>query len=788
MSASKYPEGPTLGAAIRVALSLGAVLTAPLVLAESAAPGSPQAAAGTYDLPEIVVTAQKRAESLQEVPISITPLPAEALEKARLDSPADLTSMVPNLQMQNTVGDETPIYALRGVSMSDFSLNQASPVATYYDEVYKGNFALFGVSMFDLERIEVLRGPQGTLYGKNTTGGAINFIARKPGFETDGYLTVGYGNYNRIEAAGAFQTALSETFAARVAFTYTKADGWFENLYQNGPDMNAKDEYGARLTLLYKPGDDLEFVLRAATSLQQMTNYGIYADPYEELGCIGAGVYTAFHELYPASNPNVDDCRTGMGTRQITSEFTPDRKNRTNSVSLTVNWKLSDAFTLTSVSSWDEGKLRIPEDSDGSYLAVLQSDYDDKVDQIAQDLRLDGTIGDFKFIVGGYYNREKVYNSTTLRLFTDIDVNGDGVFDNVDCQVGIDLGLLGCQVRNAFDQTKESIAAYTDMSYAVSPKVTLRGGIRYTRDDGKQYNMTSNIFGTDEVFLGNLIPGPPPVTNLGASCTASGETTAQCEFSENKVTGKLGLDYTTDGGQLLYVSASRGYRAGAFNAQAFFQPGDLSVAKPETVDAIEAGFKTRLADNRVTFNGAVFHYTYKNQQILNTDPETFAQTLVNLPESRIQGAEFELTARPVPSLTLTAGLGLLDTEVKGGTVSGVSVDGTRLASAPSVSFAGAIDWRAFANDSYTTTLHLDGTYSTRQYFDPWNKLSQDSYGLLNARVDFRFAEDRWGVALWGKNLADKFYFTNRIDLPSFGYLYEHIGNPRTYGITLDYRF
>jgi iron complex outermembrane receptor protein len=136
--------------------------------------------------------------------------------------------------------------------MSDFSLNQASPVATYFDEVYKGNFALLGVSLFDLERIEVLRGPQGTLYGKNTTGGAINIVARKPGFDTEAYVSAGYGNYNRVEFEGAAQKGISDTLAARIAFTYTRADGWFKNLLPGRPDMNAKRDYGVRASVLFK--------------------------------------------------------------------------------------------------------------------------------------------------------------------------------------------------------------------------------------------------------------------------------------------------------------------------------------------------------------------------------------------------------------------------------------------------------------------------------------------------------------------------------------------------------
>ena len=210
-----------------------------------------------------MVTAQKRAESLQTVPVSITALTRAQLDQVKIDTPSDLVAQIPNLQVNGIVGEGSPMFSLRGISMFDYSLSQSSPVATYIDEVYKGNFVLFGVEMYDLERVEVLRGPQGTLYGKNTTGGAINFITRKPGFDTDGYVKIGVGNYNRKEAEGALQGALiADKLAARVAFTYTKADGWFHNVLAGHPDLEGVDQYGVRASFLLKATDDVTATLR----------------------------------------------------------------------------------------------------------------------------------------------------------------------------------------------------------------------------------------------------------------------------------------------------------------------------------------------------------------------------------------------------------------------------------------------------------------------------------------------------------------------------------------------
>jgi len=337
------------------ALALAISLTAAPVMAQgqTTAPG------------EIVVTATKRAENLQAVPVSVSAIGGEALAKSRTISVDALVSKVANLQLSGVVGDNTPIFSLRGVSMSDYSLNQASPVATYYDEVYKGNFALLGVAMYDLDRVEVLRGPQGTLYGKNTTGGAVNIIAKDAKLgETSGYANIGYGNYNRVDASAAVNVPLSDSLALRVAGTYSHADGWFKNTVPGVGDLNATNEYGLRGTLHFEPNAKLKMVLRASTSFQNPNNYGIYAQDANGNRLGATSDYT------------------------IASDVTQKRRARTFSLSLNTSYQLSDQFTLVSVSSYDYGSLNFLEDSDGIAAKYLEVEYGDKARQFAQDLRL----------------------------------------------------------------------------------------------------------------------------------------------------------------------------------------------------------------------------------------------------------------------------------------------------------------------------------------------------------------------------------------------------------------
>ena len=426
-------------------LAIAAMLAAAPAHAQSAE----ETTADASGTPDIVVTATKRSESLQKVPLSVSAIGGDDLAKARVSSVDSLVTKVANLQLTSIVGDNTPIFALRGVSMSDYSLNQSSPVATYYDEVYKGNFAFLGVAMYDLERVEVLKGPQGTLYGKNTTGGAVNLITRTAKIgETSGYFNAGYGNYNRVDLNGAVNLPLGDKAALRVAGTFAHADGWFKNIVPGQPDLAETREWGVRGSLVVEPADGVKFTLRASHSFQNPHNYGIFAQP-------------------EAVN------RAGLGKWEIASNETTRRRARTTSVAFTANVDVSDTLAVTSITSYDKGSLHFIEDTDGQSIQLLEIPYDDEAKQFAQDLRLtSNTDGPFDFILGAYYSHEQVFNSSNFKIANDFDYNGDLVVDAQDC---IDSGIYACQFKNQFDQTKDSFAIYSDLKYSLSDNLTLRG-------------------------------------------------------------------------------------------------------------------------------------------------------------------------------------------------------------------------------------------------------------------------------------------------------------------------
>ncbi len=739
-------------------------------------------AASAQQLEEIIVTATRRESDLQSTPLSIQAFSAEKLELAGLERGQDLGIMVPNL-VANPPGG--------GVGAPTFYVRGLPGVGIYIDGVWQSSYGFLESNFAEVERVEVLRGPQGTLYGKNTTGGAINFVTKKPDFRNEGFLTLGAGDYNRRTAEGAIGGALvDDRLAGRLAFSYTSADGWFENGFPGGPDLEAIDEYAVRVGLRYQPSDTLDVYLRLATSEQNSANYGIYARP--GAAGVGGGLYALFNSFDPTLNPNTDYFRTGLGRYDIESNYTPDREASSHSAALTIDWQASDHFTVTSITSWDEGDLFVPEDTDGSPLQTLEIDYHNDARQIGEDLRLTSSLdGRFNFIAGAYVGKDTVEGSTEMRFFNDLDVNFDGARDALDCIASLDtlatpdpaddLFPVGCRAGNTFEQERKNWALYTDVTFDLTDRTTLGGGVRYTRDQGSMDPFTAQIRGSNGTVLANTIPGDP----------ADLDAQTRREFDDSEVTGRLGVEHTLDSGPLLYVNLSRGYRSSAFNSQAFFDPSELTVVEPETLDAVEVGAKTEWFDRSLTLNVSAFHYNYENQQILDVDPATALQFTRNIDKSSIDGAEIELISRPVDSLTLHAGLAWLDAKIDKATLRGTDISGNTLPLAPEFSANAAADWELALGSTLVLGLHADASYSDGQFFEPFNtaRLKQGSYCVANARIALHSSDERWELAAWGKNLTDEFYVTSAIDLiDSFGYDYFHVGAPRTFGVDATLRF
>jgi iron complex outermembrane receptor protein len=741
-------------------------------------------------LAAITVTAQRRSESLLDIPVSVSVLGADALKELNLDAMGELASQVPSLQVQTPTSANAPIFSLRGVSQFDYTPSQSSPIAVYTDEVYRGGAAFFSKQLYDLDRIEVLSGPQGTLYGKNATGGAINFISVKPGFDTEGYVTAGAGNYGRTETAGAFQTGLTDQIAIRFAFATDHSDGWQKNILPGGEDLGGTRDYGARLSLLYKPNDDLNVLLRVSNSQTGPGTTPTVANNITSAG-VGGGLYNTFHNLYPASNPNTDYFPTFDWMH--TAGNVPNRTDSAaHDASLSLDWHFAPDLELISISSYNSGFYNFSEPNSAQVplLVVGDSEYTSG-DQVAEDLRLESTFpGKSNYIAGLYVSRERQHPQNLYSYYTDIDFNGDGKINAQDCLYNLNpnpaiggavLYPYGCEQRSDFRQQHKTAAAYADGTIAITDALSLRGGLRLTRDEFEVTEYSAYTSGNDGQPLFNTIPGNPD--NIFAA-------SAPIEHTWNKPTGRLGIDYQLTQGQLLYATLSRGFRSGTVNAEAFNSPTEVTIVQPETLDAVEGGFKGEFLEHRLQATAAAFYYRYKDQQALNVNPATFLQTAINLGRSHLTGGEIQLISKPVRQLTLRLGLSYLDTRIDEANINGESVAGNQLPLAPRWTGNLSADWLVLSTDLGDVRLYGAGRYLAQMYNDAFNDpLTRDgSYGVIDARVSFELRQIPLTLALWGKNLTDKEYYTYRVDVSTFGFTYNHVGDPRTFGAQATYKF
>jgi outer membrane receptor protein involved in Fe transport len=752
----------------------------------------PLIASADPELSEVVVTAQRQSERSQDVPIAISSISASDLKDLGVRQAADITAEVPNMMLNLPFGPEAqPTFTLRGVTTQDYSQNQSSPIAMYVDEVYKSVGAVQALQIFDLDRVEVLRGPQGTLYGKNATGGAISFYSANPSLtSTDGYLEAGFGNYRDYSVRAAVGIPLlQEVVGLRAAVYYEKRDGRTESIVPGVDPLNGVDALAGRLTLLAKPFEDFTATLKLAATRSGGTPYGPHAlnnDP----------AVTGF-------SGNIDWFDTG-------AKYAVDKEIRNDSASLKVEWGLTDYLLLTSITGFDYGRWYTKSDDGGLPITLRLDDpnsYFSSVNAFSEELRLASRqSGALRWLGGLYYGRESVHAIVQYHFFDGYP----GSFVTPD-----NATLYGFDEYNSFDQIKDSRAAFLNLTFAVTPTVSLRAGARYTRDKIAIKNFfalegglttPSTGFGPDDgtTLWTQTIPYIPTLSLIQYSnlLVPPGGVNPQLEHKNSNTSVKVGVDWKPTDEVLIYGSFSQGYRGAAFNGQAFNAPAELTFAAPERLDAYEVGSKSQLLQRRAEVNVALFHYNYRNQQFLDTFllPGGYGTGLrtVNAPKSRVDGAEIELRTRPTEDLELRGSLGLMRSKYVQLTLHGVDLSGKRLIQAPSVSSSLALSWRFAQLSAGDLRLLLDGNWYGKQYFDPQNteRIAQGSYPIANGRLVFEgspAAKRGFDVGVWVKNLANRRYLGYALaqrdpDQGGLGFDYALVGEPRTFGADIRYRF
>ena len=718
------------------------------------------AAAQDRILDEIVVTAQKKTENSQDVPISISAYSGEALESLGVEGTADLGQLVPGLEISSSSGTGSQlIVTLRGVGLNDFNTNNSGPVGIYSDEVYISSPILTAFQFFDTERVEVLKGPQGTLYGRNTTGGAIKFVSNKPTEEFEFSARGAYSTFNTTSLEAALSGPISDKIRGRVAIAKDDSDGYLRNL------SGRRDENG-RDTLYWR--GMLDFDVSDTISLRANIHGAQDRSP-------------AFKTTHLGTGPARSDALGYVGP----TDPREGNYNRTENVNvdslggyLEANINFGN-ITLTSVTAYDEADSLYPEETDSSPLQLIEIDYGVESETITQELRIQRDGERFDWLLGGYYLDETLTQNQTVDLFRALRPLTGGFFDD-------GSGTGGAPVlfaRSLNDQETQTFAVFGQVDYDLTEKFTLSVGARYT-DERREFTATAALEELDTF-------GVPSVPLYGFP---------DLELSEDAFSWRVGADYQAADNVLLYANASRGFKSGGFNggflsldpaeAQAQTEPYEA-----EYLTAFEAGIKSDLLDNRLRLNASVFLSDFEDLQVLtllNRGPgSTPLQVLDNASDAKVLGAEFDAVFYPTENLLLNLTASFLDSELQNfQSAGGANLSGNRLAKTPSQSFTGLARYDHDLGDLGSVYVQGSLAYKSKIFFSPENNplTSQGAYSLVNARLGYEAENGKWGAAVFANNLSNEAYLFNSTNLSDFGIVTQYYGAPRSYGVELTVDF
>ncbi len=710
-------------------------------------------------LEEIIVTAQKRAQNLNDVGIAVTAFSGDEIRRLGFNEPVDLASQTPNLNINNTFGNGIANVSIRGIGLNDYAVNNNPAAGIYTDEVYLVSPAMLNFQLFDLERVEVLKGPQGTLYGKNTTAGTVKFVSQKPSDETEGYLTVDYGRYKKLAIEGALGGELTPGLNARVAVQSVQQDEGHQYNRTTDEDVSEIDRISWRLVVDWLPSEDLEVSLNLHGGRDKSDS----------------ALFNINNALDPTDDAFFADVYSSAGAAPIGQDID------SNGGSLVVNWSLNDQWSITSVTGYEEYSRFFQEDRDGSVLVHLDGFYDNEIDQFSQELRATYLGEKLIVIMGVFYGND--------------EVDTRDQFDATDLLPLFGLGG-STAVGNFYSQETDSKALFLHTEWDVNDMVKLNVGIRYTSDEKEFSNAFTFTVNPDLVTGGGGLCPLLPAGNLGVVSVSDGVQVAcfspvENDYDVSNVSGKIGVDYIGFENTLIYASVSTGFKSGGFQGQLTFNPADLAGFDEENLIAYEMGFKKQFSNNPVQLNGAVFFYDFEDLQFYGPlfDSE-FGPLfgIANAGDAEVTGAELELTWAASEGLDIKVGVGYLDTEITDSVLPGV-VEGSELPNSPELNFNTQINYQWNIGGNLVGDFLIATSYKDDVSYDVVRQPTatlEDGYWLTNARIGISGADGKWSTYLWGKNIGDE-EFRTQVSTTSVGFA-ETWSTPATYGIGVQFNW
>lgn len=774
------------------AASIATILAMGTAQAADQPESGPQANSGGVLSTDIIVTAQKREQSINKVGLTITALSADSLRNQRIAALEDVAAAVPGLSFTTSAAN-TPVFTLRGVGFYDVTLGASPTVSVYVDQIALPFSVLTSQVNLDVERVEVLKGPQGTLFGQNSTGGAINFVAAKPTDEFKAGADLSYGRFNTIEINGFVSGPLTDRLKARIAGHVVNGDDWQRGYFGNRLTNGAPEVYSGRALFDWRAADTVRFELaltawrdKSDPTVPQVIGYQPQVIP---------GVLPDSLIDYPISPRNARAADYSPGLQK------PFANNRFYQVALRGDIDLTSDLTLTSLTSYIDFKLHQTQGGDGVAARILDVfNQRGKITSFSQELRIsNGSSRSLRYTLGANYERSTADELSEL-TFQDAS---SAQF------LGIATGEYDTQ------QTVRTAAVFGDAEYDLTDQLTVKGGIRYTDSKRDFYTCyydkgINGVYATGEFFtglsrgfnpdLGPYVPGAcfvlDNITSDGTPATYLGGAFNDT-LKENNVSWRAGLDFRATPGVLLYGNVSKGYKAGSFAAISAAVQSEYLPVVQESVVSYEIGAKVSLFDRKVQANVAAFYYDYKNKQLRTKviDPVFgIVDALVNIPKSDSKGIELEINANPVRGLTASGAFIYLDSKIKryvGINAGGIEddFDGALVPFSPKYQASANIDYDFPVSDSMHAFLGGSVKYratanSIVGFSEPTYKI--DGYTLLDVRFGVRSAEDRWRLQFWGKNITNKYYWTNVV--ASYETLTRYPGMPASYGATVSFRY